>query len=190
MTQNQIKYQELLELQRSNKVNEAERERANKALESQRASEIAETTRHNIVWESESQRHNQATESETHRSNLADELERNRHNLATEDLSQQQVNYGYATLGESQRHNLAQEQIGSTQALASMLNTPAGTAAVVASATRPVQFNPSKVVRINPTIRPANTPTRKVNREIGVGSRVSSARRTASSSKSNIRRRK
>lgn len=77
MTSNQIRYQELLERNRSNLVTEAETERANKARET-------ETNRHNFVTEAESQRANRAMEAEMNRSNLARELETARSNLAKE----------------------------------------------------------------------------------------------------------
>lgn len=62
MTHNQIAY-----------AQHKETERSNLAKEQQARNELAETSRHNLVYEAETNRHNLATEQETNRANLAKE---------------------------------------------------------------------------------------------------------------------
>lgn len=104
MTKNEISYQQNLESKRHNLRVEEENERSNRAQEQLSASALAESIRHN-----------QASEAETQRSNLARELETNRHNLATEYYTGQQINLGYAQLGETQRHNEETERNAGNQ---------------------------------------------------------------------------
>lgn len=112
MTQNQINYQNLLELQRSNREREKETHRSNTTVEKETArSNLAretETNRSNLAREAEDKRSHQAQEAETNRSNLAREFETNRANVAKEQLQKD-------TLAETQRSNRAQEQLKSSQ---------------------------------------------------------------------------
>lgn len=117
MTSNQIKYWDLEERKRSNRVNEVEVHRANRAREDEtnrhNVAVETETNRHNIAVEgmtlqqvSELQRHNQATEVQA----AADLQERHRANVEQEHIGRLNVGLGYARLNEENRHNLASEQ--------------------------------------------------------------------------------
>lgn len=117
MTSNQIKYWDLQERKRSNKVNEAETHRSNVARET-------ETNRHNTVTEAETERHNRALEgltlkqvTELQRHNQATEVqavaelqEKHRSNVEQEHIGQLNVGLGYARLGEEARHNRVAEE--------------------------------------------------------------------------------
>lgn len=131
MTKNQIEYNKLLELQRSNQANEKltqirDREAARHNYVSEEVSRLSldETKRANLIREAETERSNKARENETYRSNvaredlqrmaneesrranLAREFETSRHNLASEEVSRGQ-------LQELARSNRAKEQLQS-----------------------------------------------------------------------------
>lgn len=103
MTQNQIRYWESVETQRSNRAREKENTRHNTVSEK-------ETSRHNLATENESARHNLRTEGQTD----ASIAESTRHNKATESNESNKVRLGYANLSESRRHNMAGENLQSS----------------------------------------------------------------------------
>lgn len=141
MTKNQIEYQKLQELKRSNLAQEAltvKRDQSNREIG---LGQLSESQRHNLAYEAETSRHNLAVEDaartelgiksrqadtqqydaetrrmshfETARSNRAKETEMNRHNIAVE-TEERRSNMARET--ETHRSNLANESIGWTNA--------------------------------------------------------------------------
>jgi hypothetical protein len=94
--------------------NAMENARHNLVTEDQGQQVINETVRHNKVWENETHRHNVVFENETHR-----------HNVQQENIGFANISLGYANLAEASRHNRASEEIGATQAMASMTQAAA-----------------------------------------------------------------
>lgn len=126
MTKNQIEYQKLLELKRSNRAGEEETHRSNVAQEELtrsrdtisldlRGRELGETQRANLAREAENYRSNVAREAENTRSNLAREAETQRHNYASEKADTARINLGYSQLAETRRSNKAQEALTETR---------------------------------------------------------------------------
>lgn len=123
VTLNQIKYQELLETNRSNVARETETNRANLAGEALRERELAETNRHNVVTEQETYRSNLAREFETRRHNSETEdiqklqaQEQARHNAATEANEAAKITLGYAQLAETKKQNAISNNFRATEA--------------------------------------------------------------------------
>lgn len=133
MTENQIKYAELLEKRRANQATEAltelrdsrsyeiglgnleELKRSNLEKERLNRANLDETSRHNVSMEDlnlrsvqEVNRANRAREAETIRSNLASEIELKRANVAREA---ENYRSNYAREIETNRTNLANEAI-------------------------------------------------------------------------------
>lgn len=122
MTKNQIEYNKLLELQRSNRRGEEltasrdmEVSRHNLATELQNKASLDEQSRANVARETETKRSNLAREAETQRSNLVNEsltrdrdAEARRSNQAREFLTSQQIE-------ETKRSNLAKESLTAQQ---------------------------------------------------------------------------
>lgn len=96
---------------------------------------LQESKRHNVATEqlsrdqlgfsyaqlAEDTRHHQADE----RQNYYSYLETSRHNKASEDIAYRNIDLGYANLSELSTHNRAMEDIGRTQARASLISASA-----------------------------------------------------------------
>lgn len=98
MTNNQIKYWENVERQRSNRANEAETNRHNLAMEGLQYYANQETIRSNKAKEQETTRSNKAREVETNRANVAGELIRTTSNTISANVQR-----------ETARHNRSME---------------------------------------------------------------------------------
>lgn len=110
MTEQQIRYGELLETRRSHLTNERQNQQ-----------NLDETARSHLANEgiardtlSENSRHNRVTENISER-NLQETIQ---HNRETERL-------GWSNLGENRRHNMATESISKTQTQASLMQAEA-----------------------------------------------------------------
>lgn len=116
MTRNQIEYSKLLELQRSNRMNEQLTQQRDEATRTYQVGSLKESARHNLASEgltgrqlSESERHNRSTESQA----LQVLDESRRHNQAFErnaaSVLAEQIRSNMANERERNRANLAHE---------------------------------------------------------------------------------
>nr|AVX53526.1 putative ORF1 [Marmot picobirnavirus] len=135
MTQNQINYWKLQEDTRHNLAGEAETSRHNQKQEGIDISNLAETSRHNVVSEQELGRHNRVAEGETVRHNRAQEGidlsrlgETVRHNQAVEGTTRYANVTGRLSQQEDARHNRVSESNQSYSAVSERIRSNADAA--------------------------------------------------------------